>query len=343
MPKSPTDAVKETIQSRIKSGPILIIAGMHRSGTSFVSSILKESGLHVGSQLDSGSAGNTKGHFENFDFVTLHARVLKHYELSASGWTLKPEIAVPDSFYPDMEKTVLENLQTTPWGWKDPRTTLFLNFWAKELPEAKFLFVYRSPWEVIDSLYRRGDKAFQENAELAIQVWANYNRRVLEFIQAHPEKSLLVHVDAVAQNEARFVSLVKDKLNIPLSDRTESAFDPSMLRKEPKGSYRAALIQKFFPDIFDVWLQLENTAAMRIGSGETDDIASKTMPELGEQMLRDLMEIRKAQNSQAQAEKALKEAEAKVESTKAEMEWMKNSRVWKLRNLLAQTRGFLSR
>lgn len=27
------------------------------------------------------------------------------------------------------------------WGWKDPITTLFLDFWEKKLPEAKYLFI----------------------------------------------------------------------------------------------------------------------------------------------------------------------------------------------------------
>lgn len=172
MPQSPTNAVHKPIQSRIETGAILIIAGMHRSGTSYLSSILKESGLHVGNQLSGSGAGNVKGHFENTDFVNLHAKILKHHELSASGWTLKPDVTVPDSFYADAEETVKLNVQPGPWGWKDPRTTLFLNFWKKELPDAKCLFVYRSPWEVVDSLYRRGDRPFQENPLFALEVWS---------------------------------------------------------------------------------------------------------------------------------------------------------------------------
>jgi O-antigen biosynthesis protein len=340
----PTTDVTKTIQSRIQTGPILVIAGMHRSGTSYVSSILKESGLHVGTALDSGSAGNVKGHFENMDFVTSHAKVLKHHSLSASGWTVKPDIDVPESFYADMEKTVLQNVQTTPWGWKDPRTTLFLNFWSSELPDAKFLFVYRSPWEVIDSLYRRGDKAFQENPSLALEVWANYNRRSLEFIKTHRDDCLLVHVDAVAQNEAELVRLIRNKLNIPLSERAASTFDPEMLRKEPKGSSRSSMIRKCFPAVYDVWLELESTADMKFGSPmETEDDKIGSMTEMGEQTLRDWMELRRAQTAQAQAEKAVKEVETKLAAANDEINWIKNSRVWKLRGLLASARKSLSR
>lgn len=336
--------MKQTIQGKIETGPILIIAGMHRSGTSFVSSLLKESGLHVGNQLDSGGAGNTKGHFENFDFVTLHARVLKHHGLSASGWTLQPEITVPESFHQEMEQTVRQNAQTAPWGWKDPRTTLFLDFWVNELPDAKFLFVYRSPWEVIDSLYRRGDKAFQENPVLAIQVWASYNRRVLEFVKAHPHSCLLVNLDSVSRDEAAFLSLIKNKLDIPITERAESKFDPEMLRKEAKGSGRSILVEKFFPDVFNVWLQLERTAALTEGTpaGDVTESEADALSKVGEQMLRDWMEMRRAQNERSQTDKALKETETKLEKANAEIEWMKASRVWKLRNWLSQTRDFLS-
>jgi hypothetical protein len=43
------------------------------------------------------------------------------------------------------------------WGWKDPRTCLFLDFWKARVPQAQYLCVYRNPLDVILSLARRGE------------------------------------------------------------------------------------------------------------------------------------------------------------------------------------------
>lgn len=55
------------------------------------------------------------------------------------------------------------------WGWKEPRTTLFLDFWQERLPDARHLFVFQRPWEVVDSLFRRGDDTFVRNPAFAQQ------------------------------------------------------------------------------------------------------------------------------------------------------------------------------
>ncbi len=44
------------------------------------------------------------------------------------------------------------------------------------------LLIYRSPWEVVDSLYRRGDKAFVDQPELAVKMWMHYNYKILDFL-----------------------------------------------------------------------------------------------------------------------------------------------------------------
>jgi hypothetical protein len=41
------------------------------------------------------------------------------------------------------------------WGWKEPRATLFLDFWRATLPDLKFLALYRHYAQVVDSLLRR--------------------------------------------------------------------------------------------------------------------------------------------------------------------------------------------
>ena len=50
-------------------GSPIIIAGMHRSGTSLAASLLQSAGLDVGERLMEGNWSNPRGHFEDLDFV----------------------------------------------------------------------------------------------------------------------------------------------------------------------------------------------------------------------------------------------------------------------------------
>jgi len=47
----------------------LIIAGMHRSGTSLISQWLNRCGLNLGENMIGASSGNVEGHFEDIDFI----------------------------------------------------------------------------------------------------------------------------------------------------------------------------------------------------------------------------------------------------------------------------------
>jgi hypothetical protein len=54
----------------------LIICGMHRSGTSFVASLVAGAGVHLGDELLESSPGNPRGHFEDVGILDFHRTVL---------------------------------------------------------------------------------------------------------------------------------------------------------------------------------------------------------------------------------------------------------------------------
>ena len=179
-------------RSHATAPPPLVITGMHRSGTSLLASILAAAGVNVGDELIGATESNRKGHFEDIEFHRFHQRVLAANGLAREGLTCRTPVDVPAAARPEALDIV--SRRRAPgrlWGWKDPRTTLFLDFWAEMLPDARFLFVFRPPWEVVDSLYRRGDEAIVMNPRLAVDVWCAYNRRILEFANAHADRCLL--------------------------------------------------------------------------------------------------------------------------------------------------------
>src|SRR5438309_2000464 len=127
---------------------------MHRSGTSMLAGFLQSAGLHVGEELLVANEANKKGYFEDVEFLKLHEDALELFGEDRSGWTLKKFDTLPDSLLPVADAILSKSNKHAQWGWKEPRTCLFLNFWKKKLPAANYVFIFRPPWEVADSLFR---------------------------------------------------------------------------------------------------------------------------------------------------------------------------------------------
>lgn len=150
----------------------LIIAGMHRSGTSMLTSILGELGLFIGQKRDendeatfflnlnnwllrqAGAAWDYPEPFEAFlsdaDLVAARAAQLRHMltmpraveYLGITRYLKTGDIARLD----------------VPWGWKDPRNTFTLPVWRKVFPGARLLVIHRHGADVASSLAVRAQR-----------------------------------------------------------------------------------------------------------------------------------------------------------------------------------------
>jgi hypothetical protein len=189
---------------------------MHRSGTSLVANLFQAAGVDLGETLVPGDPGNPRGHFEAANIVAFHKQILHRWGYDI----LVPNHAWGDLTAADKEaaQSLIKNYSTAPmWGWKDPRTCLFLALWAELLPQAKFLFIYRHPLEVTLSLVRRGsDFEALVNPDLALQSWHVYNQAILKFQQAYPERCLLADIRAIVPQIDSFMAQVAAKFSLPL-------------------------------------------------------------------------------------------------------------------------------
>ncbi len=238
---------------------VFIITGMHRSGTSLTASILQSAGVHIGRHLLGADQVNIKGHFENLDFYHLHMNILDSQGVSGAGWTLQDNLEIKEEFVDQAKEIIEQNALSSIWGWKEPRTTLFLEFWAKLLPEAKFLLIYRSPWEVVDSLYRRGDEVFQHQPELAVKYWQHYNQKVLNFYNQEQHRCLLANVTTLIQYQSAYIDSINSKFNVDLSYPSPTAYDPTLLKHDISShSQRPTLIDYYFPEAIELYQELES-------------------------------------------------------------------------------------
>lgn len=235
---------------------ILLMTGMHRSGTSFTASLLQSAGLDIGQNLIGPGNGNVKGFFECQDFVEFHEMVLRSQGLNDVGWTLQAKIDVEEQYVKKAKELTAKSSSGSMWGWKDPRTTLFLDFWVNLLPNAKFILIYRSPWEVVDSLYRRGDEIFAEQPDLAVKFWLHYNLKVLDFYDRFSENCVLVSIYNITNKPQSFINAINAKFQLNLINPASDIYERSLLETQVSNAHRLTLINHYFPEALDIYQEL---------------------------------------------------------------------------------------
>jgi len=273
----------------------LIICGMHRSGTSFVASLVAGAGVHLGDELLEASPGNPRGHFEDVGILDFHRQALVANGIVSEGYTTQPTVELT----PSLRRLAAALLAARSghgrtWGWKEPRTTLFLDAWRALVPDARFLLVFRKPWEVVDSLYRRGETTFRLNPPFALDVWLHYNRLLLAFAARHPEATLICEAATAAAEPHRLCDAVRERLEVPLGEPPD-CYDASLLRQDDDVG-RPALLAATCPESIAVYRRLREVAGVA-----PPDPADAEAPAIDPGALRDHL-LTEWQRSAAQGE-----------------------------------------
>lgn len=210
--------------------PTLVISGMHRSATSLTAAALQAAGLSIGERLMGPFPGNPRGHFEDLDFVEIHREALQSQDLPEHGLIAEGgPLVLPSSCIHHAEAIIAaRRASNRPWGFKDPRTVLFLDSWQALLPEAHWLFLFRDPFLVLDSLQRRGDTLAMQTPGDVLRCWMHYNSLILDFVRAHGPRTLLCELDGSENALTLLVEAVTTRLGFPPT-RTPSVFEPTLL------------------------------------------------------------------------------------------------------------------
>ncbi len=206
----------------------VVITGMHRSGTSLVASYLSSLGIGLGDRLLAADARNPHGYFEDADFRQLQGEILTDATPTDDGghrdwgWTENERLDRGRlARWTGPARALAEARAGRPglWGWKDPRTSVLLDFWDEILgDQALYVLLYRFPWEVADSMQRVGADVFLDHPEYAYRIWAFYNRHLLDFHRRHPDRSLLVSTNALLRDPGRLVPLLRGKLGLAVEE-----------------------------------------------------------------------------------------------------------------------------
>jgi len=266
-----------------------IVAGMHRSGTSAAARFLHRRGIGMGLRMIPADRGNPAGYFEDVEVVRLHQEAFAAVLPAAAGahadwgWTRAATVSATDlePWRRVAERLVADRAASGgPWGFKDPRATVVLDFWDDCVPDARYLVVYRRPDLVADSIQRLGADVFLRDPSAPWSIWRHYNERLLDFVQRHRGRCAVVNAAALTAQADEIARLLTDRFGAVLlgappehppvgapapGERRRSAFEPRLARA-------------VWTECFDLYDALERAADLPDPLGDSVADASSEPP-----------------------------------------------------------------
>ena len=170
-------------RARQCSRRVLLILGMHRSGSSLLGSICASLGINMGSRLIPPDQHNPAGYWEDADLVAIQENLLEALQQAWHGprgpdpfpsrWWLCESARPYREALDELLGAVVVN--SGDRSFKDPRTSRFLPLWRDLLPKHRlepcFLLAVRDPREVVVSLMHRNGMDLRH----ALRIWIRYN------------------------------------------------------------------------------------------------------------------------------------------------------------------------
>jgi len=200
MKDSSAVALRDVLRDVLRDAPVIII-GMHRSGTSLTTRLLRDVGISMGGILLENTEALNFQHLNrrmfavaggdwnavepvmaatrDADFVARQADAMRR-AVFAGRVRVGRDVGLV-SYVDHLLWRRLYRAGRQMWGWKDPRTTLTFPVWLRVFPQARFVHVIRNGIDVAISLNRR-TKA-QQRSWWQRRTLEDYRPETLSFAQ----------------------------------------------------------------------------------------------------------------------------------------------------------------
>lgn len=248
---------------------IVVVLGMHRSGTSAITRGLQALSVDLGDNLMPRSEGNNeKGFWEDADFNQFNEKLLAK---ASSSWARLSPLETSEfwkgSFATERydAASMLESKlgDSQVFGLKDPRTTLLLPFWKCVFEdiglEENYLIALRNPLEVAESLRKRNN--FSQPYGLSL--WAKHNWTAVAGTEG--KKRLCVSYKKILDDPAGQLTRIAGAFDLPVPTPSSKSFieyagdflsqELRHNRISDKELARAANVPEIVPPLYEMLLE----------------------------------------------------------------------------------------
>jgi uncharacterized protein (DUF3084 family) len=214
-----------TVQSKKE---LIVVLGMHRSGTSAITRALQILDVDLGDNLMPPAKGNNeRGFFEDIDINALNVELLAtldndwHFLESISENDVKRLKA--DGYLNKAAKLLgLKTDNYRLFGFKDPRTAKLLPFWQEVFKylclNVNYVLAIRNPRSVVNSLAKRDTMDFEKGYLL----WLSYVMPSLT--NTTSKERVIVDYDNLVDAPAFEIKRIANKLQLPVNSEKLSVY-----------------------------------------------------------------------------------------------------------------------
>ena len=258
-----------------RMGPILL-AGMHKSGTSILALILQSFGVNIGSKLlhaKEVSTENPDGYGEDIHAINLNRLALTRLGLDPDWGESKRCVNtenITHSKWINLAQAYLTSREqpNAIWGWKDPRNSILLNEWMEVDSNLKVLAIFRPPWDVVASFSRSRYKFYPKNAERIVKIWCNFNQCILNFKKQYPSQCIILPASLIVSSPGEIIQILNAEWDQHcLSNDSNSVSRACKLVRKDKfltldlSSERVKLLSSEFSQALDIFEELKSSSS----------------------------------------------------------------------------------
>jgi hypothetical protein len=239
--------------------PPVAIGGVGGSGTRLIASLLRDLGFYLGDDLNepldnlwftflfkrkrfwplsqnrpsleaaldiflNAMSSRQKYSLNQKEFInSLSDEPMLHHSISWRQARTQSLLAAPE----------LGGQGSTPWGWKEPNTHIFLPFLADEIPGLKYIHVMRHGLDMATSNNQHqlihwgpqilGIRVERRNVRHSFDYWCDAHRRILGVGKEMNENFMLLNFDEFCDSPERELPKLLNFLGVTVDQNTESA------------------------------------------------------------------------------------------------------------------------
>ena len=179
----------------------ILVAGVHRSGTSMCARILNEIGFNISQDLLGSNSSNIYGHYECKKLIAANESLNKHNNITWQDVDEKKLDFIETENLKVLKKFYKKYHDNDTFILKDPRSNIYLDHLSNYMNISNFIICFRKPIDYLYSiLFRHAnniyenkpsikyDNKFFDGSRLAEKIYNYHNEHILNFVKKNKFK-----------------------------------------------------------------------------------------------------------------------------------------------------------